>query len=146
MLSPAATRGWYLQDVGAEHSMPAPTPPTWLPWKPACFPQKTSLLHSPPPRRWGLTHIHPRKGHRLGDGDRPRRRDREHWACSARWGGRIRGSEEAKSHGHSPTARARAQGGTCSSDLSRMGHGESPCSEIWAPALPQGESTQLSSS
>lgn len=87
-----------------------PTPPRWLPWKPASFPQKTSRLHSPPPRRWGLTHIHPRKGHRLGDGDRPRRRDHERLACSETWGGGVQGSEEAKSRGDTPTAPSEVQG------------------------------------
>lgn len=107
-------------------AVPAPTPPRWLPWKPAWFPQQTSRLHSPPPRRWGLTHIHPRTGHRLGDADRPRRRDHERLACSATRAGGVQGSEQAKSLGDTPVAPSKVHKGhkvgTCSRDLSGMGH------------------------
>lgn len=83
--------GWYLQEPGAEALRPVPTPPRWVPWKPASFPQKTSQPRSPPPRRWGLTHIHPRKGHRLGDGDTLRHHDHERLACSEKRGGGAEG-------------------------------------------------------
>lgn len=89
--------GWYPQELGAGALMPVLTPPRWVPWKPAWFPWKTSQHHSPPPRRWGLTHIHPQKGHRLGDGDTPRRHDHERLACSEKQGGGsggVRGGRE----------------------------------------------------
>lgn len=43
VLSPPPMRRLYPQEPGAEALTPAPTPPKWVPWKPASFPPWKNL-------------------------------------------------------------------------------------------------------